>query len=243
MREKQWGVWQAFSWRDYLDAAAEFAAGLRRLGLGRGDVVVLIGDNRPEWLWAELAIQGLGGMALGLYQDAPPEEIAYVFELSEAKVVVAEDQEQVDKILSFRDRLPALSHIVYHDPKGLSGYDEPGLVSFDAVREMGRAEAGGFADWAALVDPGDPCLIATTSGTTGRPKLAVLSHANLLSMAGNLGRVDPKLPSDEFVSFLPLAWMGEQMMCVASALLFGFCVNFPEEPDTVQETSGRSART
>ncbi|MFZ5810928.1 MAG: AMP-binding protein [Thermodesulfobacteriota bacterium] len=235
MREKQWGVWQAYSWRDYLDAASEFAAGLRRLGLGRGDVVVLIGDNRPEWLWAELAIQGLGGMALGLYQDAPPDEIAYVFELSEAKVVVAEDQEQVDKILSFRDSLPALSHIVYHDPKGLAGYDEPGLLSFDAVRGMGRAEADGFASWAAGVAPGDACLIATTSGTTGRPKLAVLSHENLLSMAGNLGHVDPKLASDEFVSFLPLAWMGEQMMSVASALLFGFCVNFPEEPDTVQE--------
>ncbi len=235
MREKQWGVWQAYSWRDYLDAASEFAAGLRQLGLGRGDVVVLIGDNRPEWLWAELAIQGLGGMALGLYQDAPPDEIAYVFELSEAKVVVAEDQEQVDKILSFRGSLPALSHIVYHDPKGLAGYDEPGLLSFDAVREMGRAEADGFTSWADEVGPGDPCLIATTSGTTGRPKLAVLSHENLLSMARNLGHVDPKLASDEFVSFLPLAWMGEQMMSVASALLFGFCVNFPEEPDTVQE--------
>ncbi|QLA16641.1 AMP-binding protein [Desulfolutivibrio sulfoxidireducens] len=235
LREKQWGVWQAYSWRDYLDAAAEFAAGLRRLGLGRGDVVVLIGDNRPEWLWAELAIQGLRGMALGLYQDAPAGEIAYVFELSEARVVVAEDQEQVDKILSIRDSLPALSHIVYHDPKGLAGYDVPGLLSFDAVRGLGRDQAGEFAAWAAEVEPGDPCLIATTSGTTGRPKLAVLSHENLLSMAANLGRVDPKLPSDEFVSFLPLAWMGEQMMSVASALLFGFCVNFPEEPDTVQE--------
>jgi len=97
LREKQWGVWQPFSWRDYLGLTAEFACGLRELGLGRGDIVVIIGDNRPEWLFAELAIQALGGMALGLYQDSPPEEIRYIFELSEAKLVVAEDQEQVDK--------------------------------------------------------------------------------------------------------------------------------------------------
>lgn len=235
LREKQWGVWQAFSWNDCLTASAEFAAGLRALGLGRGDIVVLIGDNRPEWLWAELAIQGLGGVALGLYQDAPAQEILYILELAQAKVVVAEDQEQVDKLLSLRAELPGLAHIVYHDPKGLAGCQEPGLASFDAVRDMGRARAGEFAAWVAEVRPEDPCLIATTSGTTGRPKLAMLSHRNMLSMAWNLGQADPKRPGDEFVSFLPLAWMGEQMMAVASALLFGFTVNFPEEPDTVQQ--------
>lgn len=234
MREKEWGVWQAYSWRDYLTAASEFASGLRELGLGKGDIVILIGDNRPEWLWAELAIQALGGMALGLYQDAPAEEIGYVFELAEAKLVVAEDQEQVDKILSLKPGLPTLRHIVYHDPKGMAAYKDDSLMSFDAVRELGRPGANRFRQWAEAGSPDDPCLIATTSGTTGRPKLAVLSHRNLLSMAANLGRVDPKLPTDEFVSFLPLAWMGEQMMSLASALLFGFCVNFPEEPDTVQ---------
>ncbi|NDY58227.1 long-chain fatty acid--CoA ligase [Desulfovibrio sulfodismutans] len=235
LREKQWGVWQRFSWNDYLAAAAEFAGGLKKMGFGRGDIVILIGDNRPEWLFAELAIQALGGMALGLYQDAPAEEIAYILELSEARLVVAEDQEQVDKMLSLRQGLPQLAHIVYHDPKGLAGVNEPGLVSFEAVRDMGRDLAGQFPDWAAALSPDDPALIATTSGTTGRPKLAMLSHKNLLAMAHNLGLVDERRPSDEFVSFLPLAWMGEQMMAVASALLFGFTVNFPEEPDTVQD--------
>lgn len=235
LREKEWGVWQRFSWSDYLDAAAEFAGGLRKMGLDRGDIIILIGDNRPEWLFAELAIQGLGGMALGLYQDAPAEEIAYIFKLAEAKLVVAEDQEQVDKILGIRPDLPHLAHIVYHDPKGLSGLDEPGLVSFAAVREQGRELAGEFEAWTQALSPDDPCLIATTSGTTGRPKLALLSHRNLLAMAHNLGLVDARRDSDEFVSFLPLAWMGEQMMAAASALLFGFTVNFPEDPDTVQE--------
>ena len=235
LREKEWGVWQPCSWSEYADITAEFAAGLRVLGLGQGDVVILIGDNRPEWLWAELAIQGLGGLALGLYQDAPADEIAYIFELAEARLVIAEDQEQVDKMLELRKNLPGLEYVVYHDPKGLANYEVPGLQSFDQVREKGRPDARSFPDWVAQVTPDMPCLIATTSGTTGRPKLAVLSHRNMLAMAHNLGEVDPKRSTDEFVSFLPLAWMGEQMMAVASALLFGFTVNFPEEPDTVQE--------
>lgn len=235
MREKEWGVWQPYSWKQYADITAAFAAGLKSLGLGKGDIVILIGDNRPEWLWAELAIQSIGGMALGLYQDAPADEIAYIFELAEAKLVIAEDQEQVDKMLELQRTLPSLEYVVYHDAKGLSRYDAPGLLSFESVRELGKADAGLFSQWVEERTPDEPCLIATTSGTTGRPKLAMLSHRNMLAMAWNLGEVDEKRTTDEFVSFLPLAWMGEQMMAVASALLFGFTVNFPEEPDTTQE--------
>jgi long-chain acyl-CoA synthetase len=243
LREKEWGVWQAVSWRENLRITAEFACGLDSLGLGKGDVVILIGDNRPEWIWAELAIQGLGGMALGLYQDSPADEIEYIFSLTECRLVVAEDQEQVDKILSFRDSLPNLEHIIYHDTRGLAAYeaDVPGLMDFKRLRRMGREKhkdpVGRYSLWARETAPADPAIIATTSGTTGRPKLAMLSHVNLLSMAHNLGLSDPKYPTDEFVSFLPLAWMGEQMMAVASALMFGFCVNFPEEPDTARADS------
>jgi len=243
LREKEWGVWQSVSWRDNLKVAAEFACGLDKLGLGKGDIVILIGDNRPEWIWAELAIQALGGIALGLYQDSPADEIEYIFALSECRLVVAEDQEQVDKILSFRDNLPHLNNIVYHDPKGLLAYEEDvdGLVYFKAVRRMGREKhsdpVGRYKAWARETRPHDPTLITTTSGTTGQPKLAMLSHVNLLSMAHNLGLADPKYATDEFVSFLPLAWIGEQMMAVASALLFGFCVNFPEGPDTASSDS------
>ncbi|SDB30031.1 long-chain acyl-CoA synthetase [Desulfonatronum thiosulfatophilum] len=235
LREKEWGVWQPYSWDEYLRKTAEFAAGMKKLGMGKGDVLVLIGDNRPEWLWAELAVQSIGGMALGLYQDAPVDEIEYIFSLTKCRMVVAEDQEQVDKMLSLKDRVSHLQYIVYHDAKGLSGSTEQGLHPFERICEQGRGDIEKFASWVDQIQPDDTCLIATTSGTTGRPKLAMLSHRNLLSMAANLGRVDPKQDSDEFVSFLPLAWMGEQMMAVASAMLFGFCVNFPEEPDTVQE--------
>ena len=155
LREKEWGVWQPFSWEDYATAAAEFAAGLKALGLGRDDVVVLIGDNRPEWLFAELAIQALGGMALGLYQDAPADEISYVFELSEAKLVVAEDQEQVDKMLCIRETVPSLQYVVYHDPKGLSQYETDGLMSFEQVRELGKERAGEFPRWVDELTPDD----------------------------------------------------------------------------------------
>ena len=235
LREKEWGVWQPYSWADYARVTAEFAGGLKSLGLGRGDILILIGDNRPEWLWAELAIQSLGGLALGLYQDAPADEIRYIFELSQARIVVAEDQEQVDKMLEIREAAPSLEYIVYHDPRGLSGYKEPGLLFFEDVRRAGQETAAEFPAWVDALDPGDPCLVATTSGTTGRSKLAVLSHRNMLAMASNLGGVDERKPTDEFVSFLPLAWMGEQMMAVATGLLYGLTVNFPEEPDTVQE--------
>lgn len=235
MREKYLGIWQDFSYKQYLQITAEFAAGLKHLGFDKGDAIVIIGDNRPEWLWAQLAIQGLGGFSVGLYQDSPADEIGYIFTLSEAKLVVAEDQEQVDKILSIRDELPNLKYIVYHDPKGLVGYEVDGLMSFDEVRKLNSDQASQFETWASGTSPDDVAIIATTSGSTGRPKLAMLTHKNLLSMAWNLGHSDPKHESDEFVSFLPLAWMGEQMMAVASALLFGFCVNFPEEPDTIQE--------
>lgn len=235
LREKYLGVWQPFSFAEYAAITARFAAGLKTLGLGTGDCIIIIGDNRPEWLWAQLAIQGLGGMALGLYQDSPAEEIEYVFQLSKARLVVAEDQEQVDKILTIKTHLPDLQYIIYHDPKGLSAYAEPDLKSFEQVCELGASQAHEFPAWVEQVSPEATALIATTSGSTGRPKLAMLSHKNLLSMAVNLGTYDPKQESDEFVSFLPLAWMGEQMMAVSSALLFGFCVNFPEEPDTVLE--------
>ncbi len=233
LREKEWGVWQSYSWENYLTITAEFTAGLKALGFGKGDVLILIGDNRPEWLWAELAIQALGGMALGLYQDATADEIAYIFEISRARMVVAEDQEQVDKMLDLRKTLD-IEYIVFHDPKGLLSYEVEGLFSFNQVRQKGNHDSTSFSTWIKHISPEDTCVVVTTSGTTGKPKLAKLSHSNMLAMANNLGAVDPKYASDEFVSFLPLAWIGEQMMAAASSLLFGFCVNFPEEPDTVQ---------
>ncbi len=236
LREKEFGLWQSFTWAQYEEHVRDFALGLHALGVAPGDKVAIIGDNRPEWVFAELAAQSLGAVPLGIYQDSTPKEVGYVIDHSDAKVVVAEDQEQVDKLLEIRDSFPRVTRIVYTDDKGMRGYDDPLLLSFPAAEELGREvhrrEPGLFQEMVRRGSGSDLALIAYTSGTTGFPKGAMLSHTNLLKMAGNLAAVDPKLPGDEFVSFLPLPWIGEQMMAVASALLVGFTVNFPEEPET-----------
>ncbi|HYG69326.1 MAG TPA: AMP-binding protein [Anaeromyxobacteraceae bacterium] len=239
LREKEFGIWQPYTWREYHDHVRDFSLGLVALGLGRGDKVAIIGDNRPEWVFAELAAQAAGAASIGIYQDSVLNEVAYVIDHCDASVVVAEDQEQVDKILDILDRTPKVRHVVYTDPRGLRKYRHPALLSFEAVEEKGRALAAARPDlWAENVRRGaadDLAIICTTSGTTGLPKAAMLSFRNLLSMALNLHAVDPKRPDDEFVSFLPLAWIGEQMMSISTALAVGFTVNFPEEPETVTE--------
>ncbi|MEW6725428.1 MAG: long-chain fatty acid--CoA ligase [Bacillota bacterium] len=239
LREKDFGIWQSVSWEGYLEEVRLFALGLAALGFGRGDKLAVIGDNRPEWIYAELAAQSLGGVGVGVYQDSLPNEIAYVIDHSDARLIVVEDQEQVDKMLEIRDSMPKVERVVYYDPKGLRNYQDELLLSFTAVQELGR-EFGRSHDgyFEREVEKGrgqDVAVIAYTSGTTGQAKGAMLTHANLLGMAKNLAEVDPLDASDEFLSFLPLAWVGEQMMSLALALWVGMTVNFPEEPETVQQ--------
>jgi long-chain acyl-CoA synthetase len=239
LREKEFGIWQSFTWREYHDHVRDFSLGLVALGLQRGENLAIIGDNRPEWIWSEIAAQAAGAASVGLYQDSNLSEVTYVIDHCDAAVVVAEDQEQVDKILDMMEKLPKVRHVVYTDPRGLRKYRHPALLSFEAVEEMGRELARKQpALWDENVrrgSAGDLAIICYTSGTTGFPKGAMLTFANLLGMALNLHEVDPKLPGDEFVSFLPLAWIGEQMMSLSTALAVGFTVNFPEQPDTVTE--------
>ncbi|MBU2547327.1 MAG: AMP-binding protein [Proteobacteria bacterium] len=236
MREKEFGIWQDYTWQDYYEHVKHFALGLWTLGFRKGDKLAIIGDNRPEWVWAEVAAQSLGGAPLGIYQDSILTEVAYVIDHSDAKFVVAEDQEQADKILDMKEDLPKVAKVVYTDPKGMRNYDDPLLVFFSEVEESGRrfeAENPGFFESRiAEIDEEDVALIAYTSGTTGSPKGSLLTHHNMLSMARNLNEVDRKFENDEFVSFLPLPWIGEQMMGVASSLAIGFTINFPEEPET-----------
>ena len=238
LREKEFGIWQEITWAGFLDRVRSFALGLVELGVDKGDRIAIIGDNRPEWVIAELGAQVIGALPLGLYQDSISEELARMLEAADARLIVAEDQEQVDKVIEVRNRVPGLEHVVYYDRRGMYGYEAPGLMAFEEVEGLGDTFGDRFPyefDRRMLgIEPGDTALLCTTSGTTSVPKLAMLSHANLLAMAEQMVEVDPMGPGDEFVSFLPLSWIGEQMVGVASAMLAGFTVNFPEETATVR---------
>jgi long-chain acyl-CoA synthetase len=239
MREKEFGLWRPITWADYLDRVRKLALGFEVLGLRRGDKIALIGHNRPEGLWAEMAALSLGAVAVWIYQDSLADEIQYILDHSDARFAVCEGQEEVDKILSIRAQTPRLERILWDDPKGLRGYSDPALLSLEAVMSLGARRAADDPErFDRLVAQGhgdDLALLFYTSGTTALPKGALLSHHNLLKMGQQMLQVDPMSEGDEFVSFLPFAWIGEQMMSISCGLLAGFTINFPEEPETVQQ--------
>jgi long-chain acyl-CoA synthetase len=240
LREKRYGIWQAMSFRDWHERVERFACGLAALGMQSGEAVAILGDNRPEWVTTELAAQSIGGFSLGLYPDGVVEEVAHVLTHGAVRFVVAEDQEQVDKLLDLWDegRLETVEKIIYYDPRGLDTYDLPHLMDFLAVEELGRSWAaehpGALTDRVAAGTGADIAILCTTSGTTGKPKLAMLTHHNLLSMGRNLMDIDPIGADDEYVSFLPLAWIGEQMIALACGLQRGFALSFPEDASTMR---------
>ncbi|HET9223064.1 MAG TPA: AMP-binding protein [Roseiflexaceae bacterium] len=239
LREKEFGLWQSVSWRQFAQHVRDFALGLHALGLRRGDKVAIIGDNRPEWLYAELATQALGGVSVGIYPDSAAEEVRYILQQGDARVIVAEDQEQVDKILEIWDDLRGILKVIYYYPKGLRNYREPFLAEFAWIEELGcayGAQHPRLFDEEVTAGRGyDLAMLSTTSGTTALPKLAMLTHTNLISQGRGLLAIDPLEPTDEFVSFLPLAWVGEQMLTVACGLQAGFTIDYPESASTVQQ--------
>ncbi len=239
LRERIYGIWQPVTWKQYYEHVKAFALGLHALGLKPEDTVAIIGDNRPEWLFAELAAQSMGAKSVGIYQDSVSEEVLDIVSRSDATFVVAEDQEQVDKLIEIWPQLNGQVHkVIYYDPKGLRNYTEDYLMYFLDVEALGKEyekeHPGLYEESVARGKASDLAILSTTSGTTSRPKLAMLTHGNLISMGKNLMAVDPMEPDDEFVSFLPLAWIGEQMSSLACGLYVGFKVNFPEAPETVQ---------
>ncbi len=238
MRERNYGIWQAISWKQYADHVKYFSLGLISLGLKSEETIAIIGDNRPEWAISELAAQSVGAKSIGIYQDSVVAEMIYIFNHADVSFIVVEDQEQVDKILEMWAELKNVRKVIYYDPKGLRNYSEDFLLSFTDVEDMGRKydreNLGWFEQKLAQGKSSDLAILSTTSGTTGNPKLAMLTHKSMISMGHNLMSVDAMLPEDEFVSFLPLAWIGEQMMCMSCGLQIGYTVNFPEEPETVQ---------
>lgn len=238
LRLRDYGIWQSITWKEYYEHVKAFALGLVSLGLQPEETVAIIGDNRPEWVMAELAAQSVGAKSIGIYQDSVVNEMIYIFNHADVSFIVVEDQEQVDKILEMWAELKGVKKVIYYDPKGLRNYTEDFLMYFPQVEELGRKydreNPGWFEARLAQGKGSDLAILSTTSGTTGNPKLAMLTHQSMLSMGRNLMSVDPLKPDDEFVSFLPLAWIGEQMMTFSCGLQIGFTINFPEEPETVQ---------
>ena len=238
MREKSLGIWRTLSWSDYYELVAQIALGLASLGFKRGDVVALLGDNRPRLYAVQLAAQCLGGMPAPLYQDAPAEELLYVLEHAEATIVVAEDQEQVDKIQSIRARLPKLRLLVYEDKRGMFHYRDEGLRDFEAVLAMGREFGAQHPDFVAMQiaqgAPDEVALLCYTSGTTGRPKGVMLSHANLLASGRSFLAQTDLRPDDDWLAYLPMAWIGDGVYTLVLQLMVGFACNCPESPETVQ---------
>jgi long-chain acyl-CoA synthetase len=239
MREKEFGIWRPFTWQDYYDNVKYLSLGMVSLGLNRGDKVAMIGDNRPEGLWSEMAALCAGGVGVWLFQDCMMDEVKYIIDHSDAKFFIGETQEEADKALSIRDACPKLQWIVWDDPKGMRHYHDENLISLRRVQELGREldkkEPNFFEN---LIEQGygdELCLLFYTSGTTALPKGALLSHWNMLTMGQNLMSVDPCYDTDDFVSYLPFAWIGEQMMSISCGLQIGYTLNFPEEPTTARE--------
>lgn len=234
LREKHLGIWREITWADYQARVRGFALGLAALGVRKGEVVALIGDNRPDWVMGEVAAHALGCRSLGVYRDALEEEVAYLLGFSEAAVVFAEDEEQVDKLLNIRERLPKLRHIVFSDPRGMRKLEDARLISAEALITLGAVRPAG--DYDAMVQAGDGAAIAilcTTSGTTALPKLAQLSGAALIRHCQAYLKADPKGPRDEYVSVLPLPWIMEQIYALGWSMIARMVVNFVEEPETM----------
>ncbi len=239
MREKEFGIWQEFTWKDYNDRVKWMTLGMRALGVGQGDVVGIIGENRPEWVWAEISAHALRGMSVGLYQDSLHEEVAYLITYSGARILIAEDEEQCDKLIELGDDIPTVDHIVYCDPRGMRKYDDPRLLDVEKLYEMGRAleaKDPGLYDKMVVDTRGDECaILCTTSGTTSKPKMAMLNSGDFLDHCAAYLRADPKYPGDDYVSVLPLPWIMEQVYVVGQSLISRQIVNFVEELETMME--------
>lgn len=237
MREKEFGIWHALRWSEVAARTRDIALGLRAIGIQVGEVIALIGDNRPDWVMGEIAAHAVRARSLGIYRDALDDEVAYLLSFSGAVAVIAEDEEQVDKLLNVSDQLPSLRHIIYCDPRGMGKHADPRLLRMDDLLRRGAAAAAADTGaWDALVDATrgeDVAILCTTSGTTARPKLAQLTGRALIRHCEAYLAADPKGPEDEYVSVLPLPWIMEQIYVLGWGLIARMKVNFVEEPETM----------
>jgi len=236
---KNFGIWQRYSWAEYYEKVKDFSLGLISLGMEPGDVVDIIGDNEPQWFWGEFATQAAGGTVTGIFVDSIPSEVKYVAEHSGAKFAIVNDQEQTDKFLEIKDELPLLKKVIYWDPKGLRDYDDPLLASFNEVIALGKeyekTHPGLFEQNVERGKGDDIAFIYYTSGTTGLPKGATLTHQALINTARSFVSRYPLSEDDDLISNFPAAWVGDSFFATIPHLLSGARLNFAEEPDTIAE--------
>ena len=236
MRKKALGRWREYTWQEYAERVSRIARGLLELGVDNGDCVAIHADNRPAWPLFDMATQAVGAITVGIYPTSPAAEVEYLLGHSEAKVAVVENQEQLDKTLAVREKLPRLEKIVVIDPAGLRGLDDPLLMTMRELEELGSQRTEDeFVARVERIDPTWIAIVVYTSGTTGPPKGAMLTHANLLASARASARSFGVEQGDDVLSYLPLCHIAERLISVINAVAIGYRVNFPESPDTVPQ--------
>ncbi len=237
MREKEYGIWQTYTWAEVAERVRAIASGLAELGFKRGDRLAVVGDNRPRLYWSVAACQCLGGIPVMMYQDAVAQEMSYVMQDAEIRFACVEDQEQVDKMLEIKEGLPLLEHVIYDDPRGLRHYNQTFLHGLDEVLEMGRIHDRNHPDFLGNeIDKGSPddvSVMLYTSGTTGKPKGVCQTHGAFIAAAQGGCQFDKLSDEDDILSYLPMAWVGDHLFSYAQALVAGFTINCPESGETV----------
>ncbi len=239
LRKKEYGLWRDITWNEYRDHARWVAYGLMSMGFEPGEKASVIGENAPQWVMADLGVMCSGGVTVGIYSTNAAAQCEYVVSHSESRFYFAENEEQLDKALAFRDRTPLLKKIIIWDMKGLHNFQDPMVISFEQLLDLGRefekTEPSLFDRRIDAISPDDLAVLIYTSGTTGPPKGAMLTHMNLLYMSRAMGDVNPVAAGDELLSFLPLCHIFEQLFTVLANIRYGAMVNFIENTDTVMD--------
>ena len=237
IREKEFGIWQTWTWAQAAEEIKSFACGLAALGFKRGEKLFIIGSNRPRMYWAMCAAQSLGGIPVPTYQDAVVEELTYVVEHAEVRFAIAEDQEQVDKLLQVNEQVGTIEKIIYDDSRGLRSYDPERIFPFQSVQQKGSdfasASSSFFEDQIALGNGDDIAVLLYTSGTTGQPKGVVLTHDSMIFGSQRVAELEALTENDSVIAYLPMAWIVDHFLCYTLAYCAGYCVCCPESPDTL----------